>query len=172
MDSVHIGSVLVHDLQFTVPASDPASLAEAIEREGILADALGNYTASLDGGTLAVGYTGPLLSDALVESVRAGMARDAGVEPGDVTLGPRSTSGEGVDLSREPAQDSGEAGALGTSGRALSPKVTFGPICGYLVGGSLEVRRDSQVQRVPDHAPVVALAARCRTDTGNGTGAP
>jgi hypothetical protein len=111
VDSVHIASVLVHDLQFAVPSSDPASLAASIESEGILADALGNYTTSLDSGTLAVGYTGPLLSDALVESVRAGMARDAGVGPGDVTLSPRSTSGEGVDLSREPAQDSGESEA-------------------------------------------------------------
>jgi hypothetical protein len=109
VDSVHIGSVVVHDLQFAVPSSDPAALAEAIEREGILADALGNYTTSLDSGTLGVGYTGPLLSDALVESVRVGMARDAGVEPGDVKLNPRSTSGEGVDLSREPAPDSGES---------------------------------------------------------------
>ena len=109
VDSVHIGSVVVHDLQFAVPSSDPAALAEAIEREGILADALGNYTTSLDGGTLGVSYTGPLLSDALVESVRVGMARDPGVEPGDVKLNPRSTSGEGVDLSREPAPDSGES---------------------------------------------------------------
>jgi hypothetical protein len=109
VDSVHIGSVVVHDLQFAVPSSDPASLAEAIEKEGILADALGNYTTSLDSGTLGVGYTGPLLSDALVESVRAGMARDAGVEPGDVKLNPRSTSAEGVDLSREPGPDSGES---------------------------------------------------------------
>lgn len=109
VDSVHIGSVVVHDLQFAVPSGDPASLAEAIQTEGILTDALGNYTTSLDSGTLGIGYTGPLLSDALVESVRAGMARDAGVEPGDVTLNPRSTSGEGVDLSREPAPDSGES---------------------------------------------------------------
>ncbi|WP_427007781.1 hypothetical protein [Pseudarthrobacter sp. H2] len=111
VDSVHIGSVLVHDLQFAVPSSDPASLAAAIETEGILADALGNYTTSMDSGTLGVAYTGPLLSDALVESVRAGMARDAGVEPGDVKLNPRSTSGEGVDLSREPAPESGESKA-------------------------------------------------------------
>lgn len=111
VDSVHIGSVLVHDLQFAVPSSDPASLAEAIETEGILADALGNYTTSLDGGILGIAYTGPLLSDALVESVRAGMARDAGVEPGEVKLNPRSTSGEGIDLSREPAADSGESEA-------------------------------------------------------------
>jgi hypothetical protein len=110
VDGVHIGSVLVHDLQFAVPSGDPAALAELIEREGILADALGNYTTSLDGGALAVGYTGPLLSDALVESVRAGMARSAGVEPGAVKLSPRSTSGEGVDLSREPPP-SGESGA-------------------------------------------------------------
>lgn len=48
-------------------------------------------------------YTGPLLSDAPVDSVRGGVARSAGVEPGNVLLTPRSATGEGVDLSREPA---------------------------------------------------------------------
>ena len=102
VEHVHVASVLVHDLRFSVAAADPAALAAAIAEEGILSDALGNYGTSLDGGALTVSYTGPLLSDSLVESVRNGMARAAGVEPADVTLAPRSTTGEGVDMSREP----------------------------------------------------------------------
>jgi hypothetical protein len=102
VEHVHVASVLVHDLKFSVAAADPAALAAAIAEEGILSDALGNYGTSVDGGALAVTYTGPLLSDSLVESVRNGMARGAGVQPADVTLAPRSTTGEGVDMSREP----------------------------------------------------------------------
>lgn len=105
VEHVHVGQVLVHDLQFRIGAEDPASLAATIASEGILSDALGNYAASLDGGALTVGYTGPLLSDALVESVREGMARGAGREPGAVELAPRSASGDGVVLSLEPAPD-------------------------------------------------------------------
>jgi hypothetical protein len=111
VEHVHVASVLVHDLQFTVASSDPAALAESIAAEGILSDALGNYTISLDGGTLGVSYTGPLLSDALVDSVRDGMARSAGVDPGNVSLAPRSAAGEGVDLSQEPAPAAEESGA-------------------------------------------------------------
>jgi hypothetical protein len=102
VEHVHVAAVLVHDLKFSVAAADPAALAAAIAEEGILSDALGNYGTSVDGGALAVTYTGPLLSDSLVESVRNGMARGAGVQPADVTLAPRSTTGEGVDMSREP----------------------------------------------------------------------
>ena len=102
VEHVHVSSVLVHDLRFTVAAADPAALATSIAEEGILSDALGNYATSLGSGALTVSYTGPLLSDALVESVRNGMARGAGVEPADVALAPRSTTGEGVDMSREP----------------------------------------------------------------------
>ncbi|MET3920712.1 hypothetical protein [Arthrobacter sp. UYEF20] len=102
VEHVHVASVLVHDLQFRIGSADPAALAETIASEGILSDALGNYATSLDGGALTVGYTGPLLSDALVEAVRDGMARGAGVDIGEVELAPRSTSGEGVDLSAEP----------------------------------------------------------------------
>ncbi|WP_427131915.1 hypothetical protein [Pseudarthrobacter sp. S9] len=102
VEHVHVASVLVHDLQFTVASPDPAALAESIAAEGILSDALGNYATSLDGGALTVSYTGPLLSDALVDSVRNGMARSAGVDPGNVALTPRSATGEGVDLSQEP----------------------------------------------------------------------
>ncbi len=105
VEHVHIGEALVHDLRFTLAAEDPAALAAEIASEGILSDALGNYEESLDGGALTIGYTGPLLSDDLVESVRDGMARSGGKAAGDVELAPRSTSGDGVDLSREPVPD-------------------------------------------------------------------
>ena len=82
--------------------SAAAALAASIAEEGILTDALGNYGTTLDSGALKVTYTGPLLSDLLVESVRIGMARGAGVEPADVALAPRSATGEGVDMSLEP----------------------------------------------------------------------
>jgi hypothetical protein len=102
VEHVHVATVLVHDLRFRVAAADPAAVAKSIAEEGILSDALGNYSTSLEGGALTVGYTGPLLSDALVESVRNGMARAAGVGSADVALAPRSTTGEGVDLALEP----------------------------------------------------------------------
>ena len=102
VEHVHVASVLVHDLRFSVASADPAALARAVAEEGILSDALGNYGTSLDKGALTVSYTGPLLSDALVESVRVGLARGAGVNAADVTLGPRSATGEGVDMSLEP----------------------------------------------------------------------
>ena len=102
VEHVHVTSVLVHDLQFSVASADPAALARSVAEEGILSDALGNYGTSLDSGALKVTYTGPLLSDLLVESVRIGMARGAGVDAADVTLAPRSATGEGVDMSLEP----------------------------------------------------------------------
>lgn len=105
VEHVHVGEAIVHDLQFTLAADDPAALAESIAAEGILSDALGNYEESLEGGALTIGYTGPLLSDALVESVRDAMARSAGKDPGEVGLAARSTSGDGVDLSREPVPE-------------------------------------------------------------------
>ncbi len=98
-----VASVLVHDLRFTVRASDPPALAAAIAREGILTDALGSYSTSGRGGRLEITYTGPLLSDALVEVVRGGIARGEGVPPSAVTLAPRSTTGAGVTLADEPA---------------------------------------------------------------------
>jgi hypothetical protein len=100
----NVASVLVHDLQFRVLAAHPAVLAAAIAREGILSDALGNYTTTLGRGELAISYTGPLLSDDLVELVRAGIARRAGTQPASVTVSPRSTTGVGVDMAKEPAQ--------------------------------------------------------------------
>ncbi len=95
--------VLVHDLRFTVNAADPAALSGAIRREGILSDALGNYTTTLGTHKLDIAYTGPLLSDHLVESVRDGIARPANIAPGAVTVSPRSTTGVGVDMATEPA---------------------------------------------------------------------
>lgn len=109
VEHVHIGDVLVHDLAFTLAADDPTALAAAIAGEGILSDALGNYEESLDSGALTIGYTGPLLSDRLVESVREAMARSGGKQPGDVELAPRSAGGDGVDLSKEPAPDAVES---------------------------------------------------------------
>lgn len=102
VEHVHVASVLVHDLRFRIAAADPAAAAAAIAAEGILSDALGSYDVSLGAGALTIGYTGPLLSDALIESVRDGMARGAGSRRTDVELGPRSTAGEGVDLAKEP----------------------------------------------------------------------
>jgi hypothetical protein len=98
-----VASVLVHDLRFTVSSATPAVLAAAIAREGILSDALGNYTTTLGRHQLDISYTGPLLSDELVESVRRGIARRAHVQPAAVTISPRSTTGVGVDMAKEPA---------------------------------------------------------------------
>ena len=100
-----VASVLVHDLRFTVSSATPAVLTAAIEREGILSDALGNYTTTLGRHRLEFAYTGPLLSDELVESVRAGIARRAHVQPAAVTISPRATTGVGVDMAKEPAPE-------------------------------------------------------------------
>ncbi|HWO50494.1 MAG TPA: hypothetical protein VNN23_02770, partial [Ornithinibacter sp.] len=80
-----VAPVLVHDLRFTVSASNPSEMVAAIAREGILADALGDYSTSAGRGRLDITYTGPLLSDDLVEQVRRGIARGEGVEPSSVT---------------------------------------------------------------------------------------
>ncbi|MDQ1536928.1 MAG: hypothetical protein QOE58_1321 [Actinomycetota bacterium] len=101
--SYQVASVLVHDLRFTVRSAEPAVLADAIAREGILSDALGSYTTSIGRGVLDVAYTGPLLSDSLVASVRGGIARRAGTASAAVTISPRSGIGAGVDMAREPA---------------------------------------------------------------------
>lgn len=98
-----VASVLVHDLRFTVSVANPAVLAEAIAREGILSDALGNYSTALGSSELDITYTGPLLSDDLVESVRGGIARRADTAPAAVTVSPRFTTGVGVDMAKEPA---------------------------------------------------------------------
>lgn len=130
-----VASVLVHDLRFTVRASDPPALAAAIAREGILTDALGSYSTSGRSGRLEITYTGPLLSDALVEVVRGGIARGEGVPPSAVTLAPRSTTGAGVTLADEPTPapvvdevaaaarhaHHGQGSQLPTSARLLQP---------------------------------------------------
>ncbi|TFD29853.1 hypothetical protein [Cryobacterium cryoconiti] len=97
-----IGPVLVHDLRFAVRTADPRTLREAIEREGILADALGTYSSTTGTEELRIDYTGPLLSDDLIQSIRAGIAGPARSEPGDVSVSPRSTEGDGVQMESEP----------------------------------------------------------------------
>ncbi|QHK20088.1 hypothetical protein GU243_10485 [Pseudarthrobacter psychrotolerans] len=106
LDHIHVAQVLVHDLRFTVSSANPGALAEAIALEGILADALGNYDTHASDGELELGYTGPLLSDTTVEAVRLGVARAAGNTPDDVKVAPRSGTGTGVDMDKEPADAS------------------------------------------------------------------
>lgn len=103
VEEYDVASVLVHDLQFAVRSTNPAVLRESIAREGILSDALGNYATTLGRGELDITYTGPLLSDDLIESVRGGIARRADTHPAAVTVSPRSTTGVGVDMAKEPA---------------------------------------------------------------------
>ncbi len=100
---LHVGSVLVHDLRFAVLTRDPGALQESIDREGILSDALGNYRMTARTNELRIDYTGPLLSDDLIQSVRAGIARPADAEPDEVSVSPRSAAGLGVDMKMEPA---------------------------------------------------------------------
>ena len=107
-------SVLVHDLRFTVSTAHPAALARAIAREGILSDALGDYTTVLGTRKLAILYTGPLLSNHLFRTVQAGIARRAHVGLIKVSIAPRTLAGAGVDLTQEPTpapvEDSPSAG--------------------------------------------------------------
>lgn len=106
LEDVHVTQVLVHDLRFTASSANPGALAEAIEREGILADALGNYDTRAGDSELEFSYTGPLLSDKTVQAVRAGVAHAAGNTPDDVTVAPRVATGTGVDMDKEPADAS------------------------------------------------------------------
>jgi hypothetical protein len=55
-------------------------------------------------GELEFAYTGPLLSDKTVEAVRRGVARAAGNSADDVKVAPRSETGTGVDMAKEPAE--------------------------------------------------------------------
>lgn len=105
-------SVLVHDLRFTVSAVHPAEVARAIAREGILSDALGNYTAVPGIEKLDILYTGPLLGDDVVHAVQVGMARPAFVSPSTVVIAPRSLTGRGVHLADEPTPTPVEISAL------------------------------------------------------------
>ena len=115
VDHFHVDSVLVHDLRFEVTAADPERVRAAIDREGILADALGRYTSEVGTGLVRISYTGPLLSDDLVQRVQDGVARGAGTTRDQVRVGPRSTLGVGVDMAKEPQEavaedhDQGEA---------------------------------------------------------------
>lgn len=103
VDHYHVAEVLVHDLRFAVRATSPDVLEESIAREGILSDALGNYATTLRTGELDVTYTGPLLSDELIQSVQYGIARAAHTQVAAVTVSPRTTAGVGVDMANEPA---------------------------------------------------------------------
>lgn len=117
-------SVLVHDLRFTVDADDPAALSRAVAREGILADALGTYSTTFSTHQLQIAYTGPLLSDFLIESVRRGIARPAVITPQTITVSPRSTTGIGVDMASEPAPPA--AATQATTGHNHSPEPPTG----------------------------------------------
>jgi hypothetical protein len=100
-----VETVLVHDLAFTVrPAGrSPAAVTAALDREGILADSLGRYRVRTVGPELRILYTGLLLGDDEVGTVRAAIARPAGTDPAAVAVGPRSTAGTGVRLADEPS---------------------------------------------------------------------
>jgi hypothetical protein len=98
-----VARVLVHALRLTLRTAHPAAVSRAVDREGILTDALGTYTTRVHAHRLVIGYTGPLLSDALLRSVRRGVARPARVPSGAVAVGPRSARGAGVDLADEPS---------------------------------------------------------------------
>lgn len=111
LDHVHLAQVLVHDIRFTVNSANPGALSEAIAREGILSDALGNYGTDAREGGLEVGYTGPLLSDKTIEAVRVGIASVADCAPADVKVSARSDTGAGVDMEREPMEDAVPEGA-------------------------------------------------------------
>ena len=104
LDHVHVAQVLVHDIRFSVSSADPGAVSEAIAMEGILSDALGNYDSHAGDGELELGYTGPLLSDKTVEAVRGGIARSAGSDAEDVKVSPRSDTGTGVDMEKEPVE--------------------------------------------------------------------
>jgi hypothetical protein len=101
----HVLPVLVHDLRFSVGTTSPAALSAAVHKEGILSDALGNYGTTVGSGQVTFSYTGPLLGDGTVESVRAGIARQAHVAASAVAVGPRSPAGTGVDMAAEPPWD-------------------------------------------------------------------
>ena len=101
----HVLPVLMHDLRFSIGTASPAALSAAVDKEGILSDALGNYATTVGSGRVTFSYTGPLLGDGTVESVRAGIARQAHVAASAVAVGPRSPTGTGVDMATEPPWD-------------------------------------------------------------------
>ena len=102
VEHFHVLQVLVHDLQFAIRTADPAHLSAEVDREGILADYLGNYQTASGVGELSFSYTGPLLGDDVVESVRSAIARPEHSTAEAITVSPRSSEGSGVDMETEP----------------------------------------------------------------------
>jgi hypothetical protein len=98
----HVLTALVHDLRFSIDTPNPTDLSAAVDREGILSDALGNYETTVRDRVLSIDYTGPLLGDEIVETVRAGIARQAQTAPSAVEVKPRTATGTGVDMATEP----------------------------------------------------------------------
>jgi hypothetical protein len=76
-----------------------------VDGEGIVSDALGNYDTTVEGQQINIAYTGPLLGDEVIDSVRAGIARQAHTAASAIDVGPRVTTGNGVDMASEPAWD-------------------------------------------------------------------
>ncbi|MGN7253379.1 MULTISPECIES: hypothetical protein [unclassified Arthrobacter] len=105
VNNFYVLPVLVHDLRFSVATADPAAVSAAVDREGILSDALGNYDTIAKDGQLSISYMGPLLGDDIVESVRDGISRQAHTPAESVSVEPRSVSGTGVDMAVEPPWD-------------------------------------------------------------------
>jgi hypothetical protein len=105
VENFYVLPVLVHDLRFSATTGDPAALSAAVDEEGIVSDALGNYETTVDGQQISIAYTGPLLGDEIIESVRAGIARQANTPASAIDVGPRATTGSGVDLASEPPWD-------------------------------------------------------------------
>lgn len=101
----HVLQALVHDLRFSIDTPNPTALSAAVDREGILSDALGNYDTTVGDGVLSIDYTGPLLDDEIVESVRNGIARQAHTASSAVEVKPRTATGTGVDMAIEPPWD-------------------------------------------------------------------
>jgi hypothetical protein len=97
-----VESVVVHDLTFAViPHGVSARDVRArVDREGVLTDSLGQYTADAQDAGLTVKYFGALLSDGQILAVREAMARSAQVAVDQVIVEP-SIVGGGVDLSSD-----------------------------------------------------------------------
>lgn len=132
-------TVLVHDVIFEVPSTDSATLADAIAREGILSDALGNYDTELGADTLGVTYLGTLLGDEVVDSVRNAMARPAGTTPTRVAVTAGTPGQAGVDVAAEPIPKpvvlaGGASHEVVSDSAAATDSSPFGPWLAYGVG--------------------------------------
>lgn len=93
--------VLVHSLTFAVlpgGAAAPAAVREAVDREGILADALNHYDMTVQPAGITVRYFGAVLSDATIGDVRSALGRAARTDADRVVVA-ASEAGPGVDLS-------------------------------------------------------------------------